>query len=135
MAVVATFTSGKQKKRRRKWLLYVVIGLDWKPKTVHRRYGSRFGIESSYRILRRVRVKTSSHNPALRFFLLGFALLLVNVWAFLRWVVARIPGPGPHRVNPLRFQFQLFISMLRRAIEQLYGVVMAVPISTYSLKS
>jgi putative transposase len=135
MAVVATFTSGKQKKRRRKWLIYVVICLDWNPKTVHRRYGSRFGIESSYRILRRVRVKTSSRNPALRFFLLGFALLLVNVWAFLRWLVARIPGRGPHRVDPIHFQFQMFISMLRRAIEQLYGVVMAVPISTCLLKS
>jgi hypothetical protein len=134
MAVVATFTAGKTKKRRRKWLLYVVIGLDWKPKTVHRRYGSRFGIESSYRILRRVRVKTSSRNPALRFFLLGFALLLVNVWAFLRWFVARIPGRGPHRVDPIHFQFQLFVSLLRRAIEDIYGAVIAVPILTYSLK-
>ena len=58
-------------------------GLDFLP-------GARFGIESSYRILRRVRVKTTSRNPALRFFLFGFALLLVNIWAFLRWFVARI---------------------------------------------
>ena len=135
MAAVATLVPGKDKKRRRKWLLYVVIGLDWKPQTIHRRYRFRFGIESSYRILRRVRVKTTSRNPALRFFLLGFALLLVNIWAFLRWFVARIPGRGPHRVDPTRFQFQAFVSMLRRAIEQLYGVVMAVPISTQSLKS
>ena len=135
MAVVATLTSGKrQQKRRRKWLLYVAIGLNWQPQTVHRRYRSRFGIESSYRILRRVRVKTSSRNPALRFFLLGFALLLVNVWARLRWVVARIPGPGPHRVDPLLFQFQLFVSMLRRAVEQFYGAVMLVPIPASSLK-
>lgn len=47
----------------------------WKLETVHRRYGSRFGIESSYRMLCRVRVKTFSHNPALRFFLLGFAFM------------------------------------------------------------
>jgi putative transposase len=79
VAVVATLVPGKDKKRRRKWLLYVVINLDWKPKTIYRRYRSRFGIETSYRILRRVRVKTTSRNPALRFFLLGFALLLVNV--------------------------------------------------------
>ena len=132
IVVTATFTSGKNKKRRRKWLLYVVICLKWKPKTVHRRYKSRFGIESSYRILRRVRVKTSSRNPAFRFFLLGFALLLVNVWAFLRWVVARLPGRGPHRVCPVRFQFQQFVSMLRRSIEYLYNVVMTVPILAQS---
>lgn len=135
MAAVATLVPGKDKLRRRKWLLYVVVGLDWKPQTIHRRYRSRFGIEASYRILRRVRVKTTSRNPALRFFLLGFALLLVNIWAFLRWFVARIPGRGPHRLDPVHFQFQAFISMLRRAIEQLYGVVMTIPIPAYSLKS
>ena len=50
MAVVATLVLGKDKKRRRKWLLYVVINLDWKPKTIYRRYRFRFGIETSYRI-------------------------------------------------------------------------------------
>jgi len=134
MAVVATLVPGKDKKRRRKWLLFVVIGLDWQPKTVYRRYRFRFGIEASYRILRRVRVKTTSRNPALRFFLLGFALLLVNVWAYLRWYVARIPGRGPHRVDPTRFQFQAFVCLLRRAIERLYGVVMAVPMPVQSLE-
>ena len=129
MAVVATLVPNKQKKRRRKWLLFVTVGLDWQPSTVYRRYRFRFGIESSYRILRRVRVKTSSRNPALRFFLLGFALLLVNLWAFLRWFVARIPGPGPHRVDPLRFQFQTFVCLLRRAVEHIYGVVVAIPIA------
>jgi Transposase DDE domain len=135
MAAVATLVPGKDKLRRRKWLLYVVVGLDWKPKTVYRRYRTRFGIETSYRSLRRVRVKTTSRNPALRFFLLGFALLLVNLWAFLRWFVARIPGRGPHRVNPVRFQFQAFVCLLRRAIEQRYGVVMTIPIPTQSLES
>ena len=139
MAVVATLVPDKDKKRRRKWLLFVVIGLDWKPKTIYRRYRFRFGIETSYRILRRVRVKTTSRNPAFRFFLLGFALLLVNIWAFLRWFVARIPGRGPHRLDSRpkgpRFQFKAFVCLLRRAIEQLYGVVMAVPISAQSLKS
>jgi hypothetical protein len=135
IAVVATLVPGKQQKRRRKWLLFVVIGLDWKPKTIYRRYRTRFGIETSYRSLRRVRVKTTSRNPALRFFLLGFALLLVNIWAFLRWFVARIPGPGPHRLDPVRFQFQAFVCLLRRAIEQLYGVVMTIPIPAQSLKS
>jgi hypothetical protein len=135
MAVVATLVPNKEKRRRRKWLLFVLVGVDWKPKTVYRRYRFRFGIEASYRILRRVRVKTTSRNPALRFFLLGFALLLVNIWAFLRWFVARIPGRGPHRLDPTRFQFQLFVSMLRRSVEYHYGAVMAVPIPALSMKS
>lgn len=130
MAVVATLVPDKHKKRRRKWQLFVVLGLDWPPQQLYQRYRSRFGIESSYRILRRVRIKTTSRNPAFRFFVLGFALLLVNLWAFLRWFVARLPGPGPHRVDPVRFQFQSFVSLLRRAIEQSLGAVMAVPCTT-----
>ena len=132
MAVVATCVPGKDKKRRRKWLLFVVVGLDWQPHTVYRRYRYRFGIESSYRILRRVRVKTSAQNPALRFFLLGFSLLLVNIWAFLRWFVARIIAPGPHRVDPASFQFQTFVNLLRRAVEQLYGVLISIPLPSFS---
>ena len=92
-------------------------------------------IESSYRVLRRGRVKTPSRNPALRFFLLGFALLLVNLWAYLRWFVARLPGSGPLRIAPTRFQFQLFISLLRRFIERLYEATMTVPLTDPSLKS
>jgi putative transposase len=130
MAVVATLVPDKHKKPRRKWLLFVVLGLDWQPQQVYQRYRSRFGIESSYRSLRRVRIKTTSRNPAFRFFVLGFALLLVNLWAFLRWFVARVPGRGPHRVDPIRFQFLTFVALLRRAIEQSLGAVMSVPCTT-----
>lgn len=130
MAVVVTLVPDKHKQRRRKWQLFVVLALDWQPQQIDQRYRSRFGIESSYRILRRVRIKTTSRNPAFRFFVLGFALLLVNLWAFLRWFVARVPGRGPHRVHPVRFQFQTFVSLLRRAIEQRLGAVMAVPCTT-----
>lgn len=130
MAVVVTLVPDKHKQRRRKWQLFVVLALDWQPQQIYQRYRSRFGIESSYRILRRVRIKTTSRNPAFRFFVLGFALLLVNLWAFLRWFVARVPGRGPHRVHPVRFQFQTFVSLLRRAIEQRLGAVMAVPSTT-----
>jgi len=54
MAVVATLVPDKDGKRRRKWLLFVTPGIDWKPKTVYRRYRRRFGIESSYRMLRQM---------------------------------------------------------------------------------
>ena len=135
MAVVATLVPNKEGRRRRKWLLYVLIGVDWKPKTVYRRYRFRFGIEASYRSLRCVRIKTTSRNPALRFFLLGFALLLINIWALLRWFVARIPGRGSYRLDPTRFQFQAFVSMLRRAVESLYDPVMVITIPALSMKS
>lgn len=135
MAVVATLVPGKDKKRRKKWLLFVVINLAWKPQKVYQRYRYRFGIESTYRLLRRVRIQTTSRNPAFRFFVFGFALLLVNIWAYLRWFVARLPGPGPHRVDPVHFQFHCFVSLLRRAIEHLYDVCLSVPFAAYQPES
>lgn len=130
MAVVATLVPGKDKRRRRKWLLFVVIGLNWTPQQVYEHYRRRFGIETSYRILRRVRIKTTSRNPAFRFFILGFALLIENLWACLRWSVARIPGPGPHRVEPKHFQFHAFVCLLRRIVELIWGCRMSVSYST-----
>lgn len=123
VAVLAKLVPNKAGKRQRKWLLFVVLHLDWPPQTVCRRYRFRFGIESSYRLLRQVRIKTTTRNPALRFFLLGFALLLVNVWAFVRWLVARIPGRGPYRLDPALLPLHAFCQLLRRAVESLYGVI------------
>lgn len=125
MAVVATLAPDKTGKLRRKWLLFVVIGLDWQPQTVLRHYRSRFGIEASYRLLRQVRIKTTSRNPALRFSLLAFALLLVNVLAFVRSFVARLPGPGPYRLEPILLPLASFVQLLRRSVESIYGVVTA----------
>jgi putative transposase len=122
-----TLVPGKNGKLRRKWLAYVVIHLDWTPKKVYKRYRRRFGIECSYRMLRLVRVFTTSKNPALRFFLLGFGLLLINIWVRLRWCFSRKQGPGPKRVDPAQFRFKRFALFLRRAIELIYGVRMSIP--------
>ncbi|MCC6456903.1 MAG: transposase [Caldilineaceae bacterium] len=126
VAVVATLVPDKAGKLRRKWLLFVVLALDWSPKTVYRRYRFRFGIECSYRMLRQMRIRSTSRNPALRFFLLGFALLLLNLWAVVRWVVSRIPGVGPYRIDPAHFRLQCFVALLRRAIECTRGCLMSI---------
>jgi hypothetical protein len=127
MAVVATLVPDKSGKRRRKWLLFIVIHLDWSPDKIRTQYRRRFGVECSYRLLRRVRASTTSLNPALRFFLLGIGMVLVNTWVFLRWTFARALGPGPRRVDPARFRFHRFVRLLVRAIEDIYGVVSCIP--------
>lgn len=128
LVMVATLPRQRGGKRQRKWLAYVVLFLpDWTPKQVKRAYRRRFGIECSYRQLRRLRIITNSRNPAFRFFVLGFGLLLVTIWAHLRWVFCRVKGRGRPRLDETRMRLQLFIGMLRRAVEQLYGVVMTIP--------
>lgn len=127
LALKASLVPDKSGKRRRKWLAFIVIELDWSPQKIYQEYRRRFGVECSYRLMRRVRAITTSLNPALRFFLLGLGLLLVNIWVFLRWVFTRVRRPGPRRVDPQRLRFHRFTRLLIRSIEALYGVVMAVP--------
>jgi putative transposase len=125
LALYASLPRHKKQKRRRKWLAYVLVDVGWSPAEVFAVYRRRFGIECSYRAMRRVKAFTSSRNPALRFFFLGLALLLQNIWLRLRWTVARIAGAGPRRVDPAHFPFQRFIFFLAHAIEITCGIVLS----------
>jgi hypothetical protein len=129
LVLKATLVPDQSGKRRRKWLAFIVIELDWPPERVHREYRRRFGIECSYRILRRVRAMTTSRNPAVRFFLLAVGMLLVNAWVFLRWEFARLLAPGLRRVDEACLRFHRFTRLLIRAIEDIYDVVMTIPAS------
>ncbi len=106
----------------------IVIHLDWSAKKVQQRYRRRFGIESSYRQLGQVRAHTNSRNPALRFFFLALALLLIDLWVFLRCGCSRLVGCGPFRLEVNRFRLARFTAFLRRAIEDAYGTTMSIPI-------
>jgi len=127
LAMKASLVPDKTSKLRRKWLAFIVILLDWSPEKVYQEYRRRFGVECSYRLLRRVRATTTSRNPALRFFLLGLGLILTNAWVFLRWEFARLLAPGPRRVDEARFRLHRFSKLLIRSIEKLYGTIAAIP--------
>ena len=129
LAIVPTLKRDKKTgKRKRTWLVYVLIHLDWSAKKAQQRYRRRFGIESSYRQLRQLRAHTNSRNVALRFFYLALALLLVNVWTYLRCACTRVIGHGPFRLDLDRFRLARFIAFLRRAIEQAFGTTMSIAI-------
>ncbi len=115
-------------KRRLKWLAFVVIHLDWAAHKVYQRYRRRFGSESSYRQFGQLRARTPSRNPALRFLLLGLALLLLHIWAMLRFLATRILERGPIRLAEDLFRLQRFIACLRRAIESAFGTTDTIPI-------
>jgi len=132
LAVVPTLQRDKKTRRQRRvWLVYVVIHLDWSAKQVQHRYRRRFGIESSYRQLGQLHAHTNSRNAALRFFFLALALLLVNVWTFLRCVCTRVIGLGPFRLDLNQFRLARFVAFLRRAIEQSFGSTMSIPIYSW----
>jgi hypothetical protein len=132
LAIVPTLKRDpKTGKAKRTWLVYVVTHLDWSAKKVQQRYRRRFGIETSYRQLGQARAHTNSRNPALRFFFLALALLLINIWVCLRCFCSRLMAPGPFRLQLNRFRFARFCAFLRRAIEQAYGTTMSIPIYSF----
>jgi putative transposase len=125
VAVVRTYTShqrSKLKKRRATWLVYVALNCNFDPKTIRKRYRKRFGIETSYRCMRKVRPWTTSRNGALRFLLMSLAFILTNLWVELRWRFCQLKQRGRRQIDTKRFELQRMLSFLNRAIEKIYGV-------------
>ncbi len=77
-------------------------------------------------IRQQVRAQTTSPNPALRFLLMGIALLIVNMWIRLHWLYLGFSGQGPRRVARARFRLELMTRFLSRVIKRVYGVISAV---------
>jgi Transposase DDE domain len=126
VAVVRTFQRRRSGRRQLRWLLYVVLGVGGPLVRVRQRYRRRFGIETGYRLMEQVRARTTSPNPALRFLLIGVALLIVNMWIRLHWLFLRLPGRGARRVARWRFRLDRMTRFLVHAIERFYGVVTAI---------
>ena len=126
VAVVRTYQRRRSGRRQLRFLLYVCLGVGCSLVRVRRRYRRRFGIETGYRLMEQVRARTTSPNPALRFLLMGVALLIVNMWIRLHWLFLRLSGRGPRRVARWHFRLERMRGFLTRAIERFYGVVTAV---------
>jgi putative transposase len=84
-------------------LAYVTIGeLKITPHQIADEYRRRFGIETSYRLMNTMRIRTTSTSAALRLFFVALALLLLNLWSYVKWSHLFIPKRGPRQVlHPL----------------------------------
>lgn len=117
------------------WLLYVTVGHpNVKPATIHARYRARFGIEGSYRSMRQTHAKTTGRNPAVRFFLLGVAFLILNLWVAVRWHCCQRPRRGGRYVAHTVYPLHRHLTFLRRALEDRYGLVLKLPIQVAPLE-
>ncbi len=118
-------TKKGKKVRRAKWLAYILVGCDEKlsAKKVKERYRKRFGIEASYRCAKKVRGWTTSANAAYRFVLIGMSFLLTNIWQKLQEKWTRKVQVGRKSWNFEKFRLKRFVNFLRKAIENLYGLV------------
>ncbi len=68
------------------------------PQQVFEVYRQRFGIETSYRLMNTLRARTSSTSVTLRLFYVALALLLLNLWSFVKWHFLALPQRGPRQI-------------------------------------
>jgi len=121
--VTCQYSMGKHGRHRVEWSAYVVNDYDRPLRTVAGEYRRRFGVESSYSSMNEARGRTSSRDPLLRLLFVGLALLLVNLWIFLKWMYVSWPRKGGRRVFGKRFPFRRLLTFLSREMEGIYGLV------------
>lgn len=122
--IVCRYARGRRGKHGIDYLPYAVIGSwDRSIRRVRTHHSHRGGVETSYRLLNRVRARTSSQDPAFRLLLIAVALTLINVWIYLKWAVVSIPRRGGRLVRHDLFRLDLFRQFLVEAAKNLYGAV------------
>lgn len=97
--IVCTYSKGRYKRRGVYRFAYILIGhLKLQPHQVAAEYRRRFGIETSYRMMNTVRIRTTSTSVELRLFFVTLAFLLLNLWSYIKWTHLFIPQRGPRQV-------------------------------------
>ena len=121
--VVCRYLKGRRGKHGIERLGYVVIGdLPWQPTQVRDGYRRRFGVETSYRLMNQVRVRTISPEPNRRLLYIALAFLIVNLWTYLKWQYLRRGRRVYHKLLPLA----KLTTFLSRAVEAIHGVKLSV---------
>ncbi len=97
--VVCKYSKGRYGRHGVYHFAYLVIGdLKLSPQQIFEEFRSRFGIETSYRLMNTMRARTTSTSVALRPFFVALALLLLNLWSYVKWCHLFVPDRGPRQV-------------------------------------
>jgi hypothetical protein len=103
-------------------LVYIYHRVRRTPAGVRELYRRRFALEASYRQLREGLARTSTRQVAVRLLLAGIALVLRNLWVWLRWAKLGA-GDARHRRQRLgRLRLRRLTRWLIRALDELLGV-------------
>ncbi|MBU0684731.1 MAG: hypothetical protein ABIE25_01630 [Thermoplasmatota archaeon] len=93
-------------------------------------YRLRFEIESSYRLMSKSKIRTSTKDPKLRAMYMATSLLLVNTWVGEKWdcLSTKRRGPGGRDVHAGLLPYPRFLAMLQYVIEREYGFILAIEV-------
>jgi putative transposase len=127
--VACKYGKGRYKRCGLYRFAYIVIGeLKMQPLQVYHEYRRRFGIETSYRLMNLVRVRTTSKSPILRLFYVGLALTLLNLWVFIKWTFVSRPRRGGRLVLHHLFPLARWRLWLWEMVKQRLGFNMEISI-------
>jgi putative transposase len=97
--VVCRYSKGRYRCKGLRHFAYILIGtIKMSPHQIFEEYRHRFGIETSYRLMNTVRARTTSKCAALRLFFVALALLLLNLWSYVKWHFLFVSKPGPRQL-------------------------------------
>lgn len=127
VAVVGKYLNGRRDKHGRARYAFVIHRFPFAPSALWGKYRGRFGIESAHRVWESARARTASRRAGLRLLLLGIAIVLHNLWVWLKWTALSWPrrGPGGRAVWHPGLRFRRLLWFLTRAIETRLGAVAA----------
>ncbi|MBI1741486.1 hypothetical protein HYR54_00270 [Candidatus Acetothermia bacterium] len=125
VAVVGKYWQGRWSKHGRQRYAFVIHRFPFALSALWSKYRGRFGIESSHRIWEQARARTASAQVTLRCLLIGIAVVLQNLWVWLKWAVISWPqrGRGGREVWAVGLRFVRLLLFLSRAVEQRLGAV------------
>lgn len=124
---VIKYDAGKRfKKHGTRQLTYISWRVGFAPGKVAQVYRKRFGIESSYRLSKKVRPRTSSRRPAYRAFLLAASFFMQNAWVEVkRMFCFHVPKWSPRFVT-----LRDFADVLLAVVRGIYGEVVTFALPT-----
>jgi hypothetical protein len=114
---------GERGRHGRQALVYAFWGLEPSSyRWVQQTYRLRFAIETTYRQLNQVRIRTTTRDPLLRLLFVGIALILRNVWVWLHWEVLSQPRRGGRRIDLDQLPLRMMTLWLQQVAETLLGL-------------
>ena len=105
-----------------KTFTYAVLNINVPVENVFEEYRSRFGIESSYRLMNSCRARTSSRDPEFRFYLMFLSFLILNYWVASKWLYVSETRKGGRKVYTDDLSSHTFCNLIDRALEKIFGL-------------
>lgn len=141
--IICKYRKGKRGKYGLEYFAYVVHKVSTSLAYIHQEYRQRFGIESSYRLKKRMRptwsltpgrtrtkplcrIRTTTKKPTLRLLYVGISFLLVNIWINILWQKISRPRKGGRLIYRELFNLKQMLAFLCQSVDRTYHVTKAV---------